>query len=146
MKTSVTQSSHPPSSESTAQPEAPKEIHPDQDFDPLAVIQFCQALAADEDESRKETPDTRQSAPVKEAQAETERGEPRESVVEGPNVTIARLGVQPAKPASDDMVSRQHWHAFTSPSTISQETGIPISHMLRSVAKELTDNALDWCD
>jgi hypothetical protein len=44
------------------------------------------------------------------------------------------------------MLRREHWHAYTSPSTISQETGVPISHMLRSVAKELTDNALDWCD
>src|SRR6516165_5654388 len=62
---------------------------------------------------------------------------------------MSRLHPMPcnrAKTASDDMLSRAHWHAYTSPSTISAETGVPISHMLRSVAKELTDNALDWCD
>ena len=60
---------------------------------------------------------------------------------------MSRLHPMPcnrAKTASDDMLSRAHWHAYTSPSTISAETGVPISHMLRSVAKELTDNALDW--
>lgn len=44
------------------------------------------------------------------------------------------------------MLSREHWHAFTSPSTLSQETRVPSFHMLRSNAKELADNALDWAD
>jgi hypothetical protein len=90
--------------------------------------------------------ESRASAPVKESQAKTNPGQPLESVLEGPNFTIARHALKSAKTASDDMVSRAHWHAYTSPSTISQETGVPISDMLRSVAKELTDNALDWCD
>jgi hypothetical protein len=148
MKTSTTDaSSHPESPQSTeSQPEVSEGIHPGQDFDPFTLLLPLLRGFAAEEESREEPPDTRQSAPVKEAQAETERGEPRESVVEGPNVTIARLGVNPAKTASDDMLSRAHWHAFTSPATISAETGVPISQMLCSIAKELTDNALDWVD
>jgi hypothetical protein len=79
MNSPVTESSHSQSPESTeSQPEAPKEIHPDREFEPLAAVQLFQ-----------ETPDTRQLVSVKEAQAETERGEPPESVVEGPNFTIA---------------------------------------------------------
>jgi hypothetical protein len=91
-------------------------------------------------------PTTRGAAPVKESRTETDISEPQKSVVGDPNVTIARHALKPAKTASDDMLSREHWHAYTSPATISQETGVPISQMLRSVAKELTDNALDWCD
>jgi hypothetical protein len=85
-------------------------------------------------------------APVKDPQAQSDSGEAPESVLEGPNVTISRLALFPAKTASGDMLSREHWYAYTSPSTISQETGVPLSSMIRSVAKELTDNALDWCD
>jgi hypothetical protein len=59
---------------------------------------------------------------------------------------LGRHAQERAKTASDDMLSRTHWHAYTSPSTISQETGIPVGNMLRSIAKELVDNGLDQCD
>jgi hypothetical protein len=43
--------------------------------------------------------------------------------------TVARHAQERAKTGSEDMLSREHWHAYTSPPSISQETGVPASHM-----------------
>ena len=59
---------------------------------------------------------------------------------------LGRHAQERAKTGSEDMLSREHWYAYTSPSTISHETGVPLSEMLCSNAKEVTDNALDWAD
>src|SRR5260370_11547056 len=86
------------------------------------------------------------AAPVQDAQAEALQSAPAKTVLEGHFRKKGRHAAQPVKTGSEDMLSREHWHAYTSPSTISQETGLPLSHMLRSTAKELVDNALDSAD
>ncbi len=106
----------------------------------------AQVLPRKEKPIADSAPQVASSLFAKDGQAGAPQSAPAKIVLEGGFCKKGRHAAQPAKTGSDDMLSREHWHAYTSPSTISQETGVPLSHMLRSNAKELADNALDWAD
>jgi hypothetical protein len=89
--------------------------------------------------------DARRAAPVKDVQAsDGPAHQTAQSALDGHFGKISRHAVETIKNRAFHTLSREHWAAYTSPNTISQETGLPPGLMLRSDLKELTDNALDY--
>jgi hypothetical protein len=88
-----------------------------------------------------------QPAPIKEEQGKTPLHTLNvKSKLDGQLFTKTRHAVQIRKKGDFDTLSREHWIPYTSPGTIAQETGVPPRLLIRSNAKELVDNALDWAD
>jgi hypothetical protein len=86
-----------------------------------------------------------QAAPVKAEKAFEGKESPvAQNALDGHFDKIPRHAVEIVKTRAFHTLSREHWAAYTSPNTISQETGLPPGLMLRSDLKELTDNALDY--
>ena len=88
-----------------------------------------------------------QPAPVKEEQASDGQARPTAKIaLDGHFGRKTRHAVQSVKTGDSDTLSREHWADYTSPGTISRQTGLPHRLMLRSNLKELSDNGLDHTD